>query len=170
MADPEGHEFCCFVREPAELPAYRLHGIVVDCLDPAAQAAWWGRVLGRDVTTYEGHDWRALEGATPDPVLTLDFVPVPEARVGPNRVHWDLTGEVGPLLALGATPLWETEGSDRPRRPRGQRVLRASPTAEPRSAIVDGRAEVVLRRFPHVQLRGSHRLLHVELRTAGQSR
>ena len=109
MADPEGHEFCCFVREPAELPAYRLHGIVVDCLDPAAQAAWWGRVLGRDVTTYEGHDWYALEGATPDPVLTLDFVPVPEERVGPNRVHWDLTGEVGPLLALGANPLWETE-------------------------------------------------------------
>ncbi len=95
MADPEGHEFCCFVREPAELPAYRLHGIVVDCLDPAAQAAWWGRVLGRDVTTYEGHDWCALEGATPDPVLTLDFVPVPEEKVGPNRVHWDLTGEVG---------------------------------------------------------------------------
>jgi len=109
MADPEGHEFCCFVRDPSELPAYRLHGIVVDCLDPAAQAAWWGRVLGRDVTTYEGHDWCALEGATPDPVLTLDFVPVPEEKVGPNRVHWDLTGEVGPLLALGATPLRETE-------------------------------------------------------------
>jgi hypothetical protein len=106
MADPEGGEFCAFLRDPAELPAYRLHGVVIDSLDPAAQAAWWGEVLGRPVTTYDGYDYCTLERATPDPVLTLDFVPVPEPRGGPNRVHWDLTGDAEAILAAGATHLW----------------------------------------------------------------
>ncbi|GAA2120092.1 VOC family protein [Nocardioides bigeumensis] len=110
MADPEGGEFCAFVREPDRMPAYRLHGVVIDCVDPAAQAAWWGRVLGVDVTTYDDEPWCTLEHATPDPRLTLDFVPVPEPRVGSNRVHWDLFGEVEPLLAAGATHLWDHEG------------------------------------------------------------
>ena len=111
MADPEGGEFCAFLRDPAELPAYRLHGVVIDCLDPAAQAAWWGGVLGREVTTYDGYDYCTLERATPDPVLTLDFVPVPEERVGPNRVHWDLTGDAHAILAAGATHLWDNDHS-----------------------------------------------------------
>ena len=107
MADPEGGEFCAFLRDPAELPAYRLHGIGVDCVDQAAQAAWWGNVFGVEPVTYEGHDWHTLEHATPDPVLTLDFSPVPEPRVGPNRVHWDVTGDIDALLAVGATRLWD---------------------------------------------------------------
>ncbi len=107
MADPEGGEFCAFLRDPDELPSYRLHGIGVDCVDPAAQAAWWGRLFGVGVTTYEGEDWHPLEHATPDPVLTIDFAPVPEPRVGPNRVHWDVTGDVDAILAAGATRLWD---------------------------------------------------------------
>ena len=39
MADPEGGEFCAFVREPAELPAYRLYGIGIDAVDARALAA-----------------------------------------------------------------------------------------------------------------------------------
>ena len=107
MADPEGGDFCAFLRDPAELPSYRLHGVGVDCADAGAQAAWWGEVFGVTPTTYDDHDWVTLEHATPDPVLTLDFAPVPEARQGPNRVHWDVTGEVQPLLDHGATVLWE---------------------------------------------------------------
>lgn len=123
MLDPEGGEFCCFVRDGGpgdpeapgargdELPAYRLHGIGIDSADPAAQAAWWGRAFGVEPITFEGHDdWYTLEHATPDPVLTLDFAEVPEPRVGPNRVHWDVTGDVEELLAAGATRLWETDG------------------------------------------------------------
>lgn len=106
MRDPEGGEFCAFLRD--ELPSYRLHGVVVDCADPAATAAWWGDVLGVPVTTHDGHDWYTLERATPDEVLTLDFVPVPEPKVGPNAVHWDVQGEVEPLLDAGATRLWDT--------------------------------------------------------------
>jgi len=103
MADPEGGELCCFLKDP--VPAYRLHGVGVDCADPEAQAAWWGRVLGRPVTTYEGDDAFTLEHVTPDPVLTLDFAPVPEPRVGPNRVHWDLVGDADAIVAAGATRL-----------------------------------------------------------------
>lgn len=110
MADPEGGELCCFVRDPAALPAYRLHGLVVDCVDPAAQAAWWGRVFGVEPIVHEGNVWHTLEHAMPDPVLTLDFVPVPEPRVGPNRVHWDVIGDVDALLAAGATRLWDSDG------------------------------------------------------------
>jgi len=45
MADPEGGEFDAFLRP--ELPAERLHGLVVDCADPKAQARWWAGVYGR---------------------------------------------------------------------------------------------------------------------------
>ena len=106
MRDPEGGELCAFVRE--EPPAYRLHGVVVDCADPAATASWWGDVFGVPVTTHEGHDWHTLERVTSDEVLTLDFVPVPEPKVGPNPVHWDVQGEVEALLDAGATRLWDT--------------------------------------------------------------
>ncbi|RYP88386.1 hypothetical protein EKO23_03395 [Nocardioides guangzhouensis] len=105
MADPEGGEFCAFLRDPADLPAYRLRAVGVDCADAAAQAAWWGEVFGVTPTTHDG--WVTLERATPDPLIELDFAPVPEPRQGPNRVHWDVTGEVRPLLERGATVLWE---------------------------------------------------------------
>ena len=42
MADPEGGEFDAFLR--SEVPAERLHGLVVDSADHAAQASWWGEV------------------------------------------------------------------------------------------------------------------------------
>ena len=45
MLDPEGNEFCAFLRD--EPPAYRLHGIVIDSTDPEAQARWWGRGVRR---------------------------------------------------------------------------------------------------------------------------
>jgi GNAT superfamily N-acetyltransferase len=107
MEDPEGGEFCAFLRE--DLPSYRLHGIGVDCVDPGAQAAWWGRILGVEPQAHEGHDWHTLEHATPDPVVTIDFAPVPEPRVAPNAVHWDVQGDVAALLDAGATHLWDTE-------------------------------------------------------------
>ena len=46
MADPEGNEFCAFLRDPERLPAYRLHGIGVDCADPERVARWWGELFG----------------------------------------------------------------------------------------------------------------------------
>jgi hypothetical protein len=109
MADPEGNEHCAFVREPARLPDYRLHGVGIDCVDAEAQALWWGEVFGIAPTKEPEDYWWTITGAGPDDVLTLDFAPVPEPRTVPNRVHWDVRGEVAALLAAGATHLWDTE-------------------------------------------------------------
>ncbi|MCY7395684.1 MAG: hypothetical protein LH468_05905 [Nocardioides sp.] len=111
LADPEGGEFCAFLRDPGDLPSYRLHGVVIDCLDPGRVAGWWGEVLGVEPVHHAEHDWWTLERVAPDDTLTLDFVPVPEPRVAPNRVHWDVRGSVDDLLAAGATRLWDHEGS-----------------------------------------------------------
>ncbi len=53
MLDPEGNEFCAFLRD--EPPAYRLHGIGIDCVDPEAQARWWAEVFGAELSDNAQH-------------------------------------------------------------------------------------------------------------------
>jgi Glyoxalase-like domain len=106
MADPEGGEFCAFLRP--ELPAERLHGLVVDCTDARAQAQWWGDVYDTRVTENDG--WFTLEGVPGMPILTMDFVGVPESKTVKNRVHWDVSvGAIAPLAEAGATVLREPD-------------------------------------------------------------
>jgi len=76
MADPEGGECCAFLR--ADVPSERLHGLVVDSADPAAQARWWADIYGIAVT--DNDRWFTLEGVPGMPILTMDFVPVPEGN------------------------------------------------------------------------------------------
>ena len=102
MQDPEGGEFCAFLRDPSELPAYRLHGVGVDCADPERVARWWGDRFGITPKSYEDAPWWTLEGVTNDPVLTFDFAPVPEPKTVKNRVHWDVYGTVADFEAAGA--------------------------------------------------------------------
>jgi catechol 2,3-dioxygenase-like lactoylglutathione lyase family enzyme len=103
MADPEGGEFCVFVRD--KVPAYRLYEVVVDAVDHAAIARWWGEILGASVV----HDERGLswiEDIPGAPFESLDFGPVPEPKTAKNRIHWDvLTDDVDGLVARGATVL-----------------------------------------------------------------
>jgi hypothetical protein len=107
MADPERGEFCAFLR--SELAAERLHGLVVDSADPRAQARWWGEVYGVSVTENDG--WCTLEGVPGMPILTMDFVPVPEPKTVKNRIHWDVSVPgVAPLVEAGATVLREPGG------------------------------------------------------------
>jgi hypothetical protein len=107
MADPEGGEFCAFLR--SELPAERLHGLVVDSADPEAQARWWAGVYGAEVTGNDG--WYTVEGVPGMPILTMDFVPVPEPKTAKNRIHWDVTvPDVAPLVEAGAAVLREPDG------------------------------------------------------------
>ncbi|MFY9915730.1 MAG: VOC family protein [Nocardioidaceae bacterium] len=102
MTDPEGGEFCAFVRD--ELPDRRLHGLVVDCVDAPAQARWWYDVLGGRFID-EG-DWGTVTDLPELPAMTFDFVPVPEPKATTNRVHWDLAVDsIDPLLDRGATVL-----------------------------------------------------------------
>jgi hypothetical protein len=106
MADPEGGEFCAFLC--AEIPTERLHGLVVDSADPSAQARWWAEIYGVAVTDNER--WFTLEGVPGMPILTMDFVPVPEPKTVKNRIHWDVTvPDVMPLVEAGATVLREPD-------------------------------------------------------------
>jgi hypothetical protein len=108
MADPEGGEFCAFVRD--DLPSRRLHGLVVDCVDAPAQARWWYDVLGGRFID-EG-EWGTVTDLPELPDATFDFVPVPEPKTAPNRIHWDLAADsIDPLLERGATVL-RAKGTD----------------------------------------------------------
>ncbi|HEY9412336.1 MAG TPA: VOC family protein [Jiangellaceae bacterium] len=106
MADPEGGEFCAFVREGRPSLPGRLYEVVVDCVDPHAQARWWGEVFGL-VPEGEPHEHvAALEGGDRLPFDYLCFVPVPEPRTAPNRIRWDITTtDVATLVGYGATIL-----------------------------------------------------------------
>lgn len=107
MADPEGNDFCAFVREPERLGGYRLHGIGIDCRDAEAQARWWGGLFGAEPVRDPDDGYWTLTGVAVDERMTLDFATVPEPRSEPNRVHWDVRGDVDELLARGATHLWD---------------------------------------------------------------
>jgi hypothetical protein len=87
MADPEGGEFCAFLR--SEVPAGRLHGLVVDSADPEARARGRAGVYGVSVPGNDG--WFTVEGVPGMPVLTMDCVPVPEPKTAKNRIHRDVT-------------------------------------------------------------------------------
>jgi hypothetical protein len=103
MADPEGGEYCAFLRD--ELPADLLHGLVVDSADPAAQAEWWARVYGAAVV-HQASRYSTVEKVPGMPILTMDFVPVPEPKTVKNRIHWDvMVTDLQPVIDAGATVL-----------------------------------------------------------------
>jgi len=103
MADPEGGEFCLFVRDSP--PSYRLYELVIDCVDHEAMSSWWTSVLGGK----RGSDARGfsyIEQIPNAPFDNISFGQVEEAKAGKNRVHLDLMVEsVDALLAAGATLL-----------------------------------------------------------------
>jgi hypothetical protein len=92
--------------------ATRLTSVIVDSIDVHAQARWWSAALGWPIT-YEADDEVVVEPeANDDPgaIPVLEFVTVPEAKSGKNRIHLDLTSQsaddqaaiVERLLAAGA--------------------------------------------------------------------
>lgn len=110
MADPEGGEYCAFLRD--DLPEERLHGLVVDCDDPGAQARWWAALAGGSVTD-NPQGYSTVAEVPGMPILTMDFVPVPERKVTKNRIHVDVVADATePILDAGAT-LLAARGGDR---------------------------------------------------------
>ena len=102
MADPEGGEFCAFVRDT--VPSYRPFEIIVDCADPEPITRWWSGVFGGRVVHDEAKPWWWLEEVPGSPFLYWVFVPVPEPKTVKNRVHWDVTADaLQPVLDAGAT-------------------------------------------------------------------
>jgi predicted enzyme related to lactoylglutathione lyase len=77
------------VEAPAVLG---LAAVVIDCSDPQALAAWWGRLVGREVRV----DADGVASLLTEGGLVLDFVRVPESKTAKNRLHLDLrTTDVG---------------------------------------------------------------------------
>jgi hypothetical protein len=109
MTDPEGGEFCAFLRPRDALRDYRLHGLVVDCRDPERVARWWGDRFGCAVDDNEGRGFFTLDDVPGMPIDTFDFVPVPEPKTVKNRVHWDVFGHKDDFVAAGATLLRERD-------------------------------------------------------------
>ncbi|MGB2721898.1 MAG: VOC family protein [Rhodococcus sp. (in: high G+C Gram-positive bacteria)] len=106
MADPDGGEFCAFVRP--EVGPYRMYELVVDALDAKTLASWWSQVLG-GTTEVSEEGWHAIEGAAGVPFESMVFAQVPEAKTGKNRVHWDIEVDsvdaIAELESLGARVL-----------------------------------------------------------------
>jgi hypothetical protein len=105
MTDPEGGDLCAFVREPDQLPPYRLYELGVDSGDAERIARWWADLFGVGVqhpADGEGFCW--LEGV-PGMPWEMVFQDVPEPKTVKNRVHWDLWGDARDALAAGATLL-----------------------------------------------------------------
>jgi glyoxalase superfamily protein len=107
MADPEGGEFCAFVRE-GEI-SQRLYEIGIDTADSAEAAhriaAWWAEVLGARLVD-DDRGFSYVDRVPGAPYDSLDFAPVPEPKTGKNRIHLDVTtADVDDLVAAGATIL-----------------------------------------------------------------
>lgn len=104
MTDPEGGEFCGFVRE--KVPEYRLMELSVDSAEPEAQARWWAALVGGDVGHEPDKPWYWLENVPGLPFPYWVFAPVPEPKTVKNRIHWDVTADdLQAVLAAGATLL-----------------------------------------------------------------
>ena len=111
MADPEGGEFCAFVRE-GEI-SQRLYEVAIDTADSAEAAhkiaAWWADVLGAHLVD-DDRGYSYVDRVAGAPYDSLDFAPVPESKTVKNRIHLDVTtGDVNALVAAGATVLREPD-------------------------------------------------------------
>jgi hypothetical protein len=86
----------------------RLIALCLDANDPLGLARFWAEALNWEIHD-ENHDEIGLV-PTDDTRFRIDFLPVPERKVGKNRIHLDLTTTsiddqtetVGSLIELGA--------------------------------------------------------------------
>jgi hypothetical protein len=86
----------------------RLVALVVDANDPLGLARFWAEALRWEVADGTGGEIQLVP--TDDTSFRMAFMSVPEPKVGPNRIHLDLTttslddqrGSVARLVELGA--------------------------------------------------------------------
>jgi hypothetical protein len=107
MQDPEGGEFCAFVRE-GDIGS-RLYELAVDTGDSPEHAlriaTWWADMLGAQAVD-SGRGFAYVEGIPGAPFESIDFAPVPEPKTVKNRIHLDVTTpDLDRLVAAGATVL-----------------------------------------------------------------
>ncbi len=103
MRDPEGGEFCLFIRDSP--PDYRLHELVLDCTDHGTMSRWWEQLVGGDRVD-DDRGFAYLENIPNVPFDGISFVPVPEPKSAKNRIHVDVTtGDLDAVVAAGAAIL-----------------------------------------------------------------
>jgi hypothetical protein len=107
MADPEGGEFCAFVREGKI--SRRLYEIGVDTGDSPRHAlriaTWWADVLGAQAVD-SGRGFAFVADIAGAPFDSLVFAPVPEPKTVKNRVHIDVrTTDLDAVVDAGAVVL-----------------------------------------------------------------
>ena len=98
----------------------RLVALAIDANDPLGLASFWARALRWE--TSEGTDGLVSLVPTDDTRFGIDFAPVPEKKLGKNRIHLDLTTTsiddqtetVGRLVELGASHIDIGQGADEP--------------------------------------------------------
>jgi Glyoxalase-like domain len=78
--------------------------LAIDCHDPPELARWWSRLLGGTVEVDDDGDATLHSPGG----LAIDFLRVPEAKSGKNRLHLDLRSAdlaeaTEQAVALGAT-------------------------------------------------------------------
>jgi hypothetical protein len=107
MADPEGGEFCAFVREEGH-GRPTIYEIIFDSdqgLDERRRLAeWWAAATGGRAGVED--DEAYVEDVPGAPFEIMVFGQVPEAKAVKNRVHLDLvTPDLDALVASGAAVL-----------------------------------------------------------------
>ncbi|MFI9006302.1 VOC family protein [Actinosynnema sp. NPDC053489] len=96
LADPEGNEFCVLEQRDEYADNGPVAAVVVDALDPRAQAAFWAGPTGLPVTR-EHADFASLtQRAGP----ALEFVRVAEPKAVKNRLHLDVVPPADGDLAI----------------------------------------------------------------------
>ncbi|WP_167759584.1 VOC family protein [Mycobacterium sp. PS03-16] len=99
LTDPEGNEFCVLEPRAEYLGIGPVAAVVIDALDPAAQAGFWSETTGLPVTReHEIYASLRQEGA-----FFVEFIRVPTAKAAPNRVR---------LRVAGATVTRDPEGNE----------------------------------------------------------
>lgn len=88
----------------------RFKNIALDAVDPRTLADWWCAAMGyRRGQPPEGGQWpRHWPVPIHDPTGRGPLIwinPVPEPKSTKNRMHLDVRGDTGELLAMGATLL-----------------------------------------------------------------
>jgi hypothetical protein len=103
MADPEGGEFCLFIRDAP--PVYRLYEVGIDAVDHDAISKWWASVLGGEQSA-DARGFSYVERIPNAPFDNLTFAAVEEPKRTKNRIHFDVVAEdIAELLEAGATLL-----------------------------------------------------------------
>ncbi len=92
-----------------------LRYLTLDCSDSARLAAFWSAALGWPILADE--EWGAVVGGSEPGRPGLYLQPVPEPKVGKNRMHLDIwTADYEPerdrLIGLGATEVRRATSDD----------------------------------------------------------